>query len=176
MKKLLFFIVIALMISSCTKSQENNWTSIRYQYSSGPLPPPYHYEYEIAINKDCSANMTYKLGYDENTSPLNYSFKIDDDAMSTLCGLIKDSRLLQEKIELVPENQHPIGGPLNRVIIYIVDPDPNLDKPPVVIEAPYFPMKEYAKGFSALYDFIDKLVPQNITDEIAVKKAEFEKK
>jgi len=174
MKKILLFLVLVLMMSSCSKSQDMNWTSLVYEYSSGPLPPPYHHEYSIAINNDGSANMSYRLGYDANRPPLNYSFKIDDEAKMTLNEKLKDSRLLEGKIQAVPENQHPVGGSLSRVKVYIVDPDPNLDKPPVLFEAPYFPLKEYAKGLGDLYGYINSLIPPDVKADIEKQKAEFE--
>ena len=40
---------------------------------------------------------------------------------------------------------------IQNVKITIVNPDPNLDQPPRVIETPYFPIEEYKEGLGNLY-------------------------
>ncbi|MCE1166000.1 MAG: hypothetical protein LWX07_11435 [Bacteroidetes bacterium] len=174
MKNFIVILALMLMTASCTKSQDMNWTSLTYEFSAGPLPPPYHYQYSISINHDGSANMMYKLGYDDKDPAYNYSFTVDPEAMRELDNKIKESQLLDAKLEAMPENEHPVGGPLNRVVIYRVNSDPNLDQPPQVFEAPYFPKREYMKGLVGLYDYIDGLVPDDVNSDISAKKTEFE--
>ncbi len=176
MKNILVLLALMLVTVSCSKSQDLQWTSLIYDYSAGPLPPPFHHQYSIAINSDGSANMNYKLGYDESDPSYNYSFKIEPDKMRELEVKIKESQLLDVKIESVPENEHPVGGPLSKVRIFRVNPDPNLDQPPQVFEAPYFPKKEFVAGLIGLYDYIDGLVPEDVSMDINAKKTEFESK
>lgn len=174
MKNLLILLVFVFMTVSCSKSQDLDWTSLTYDYSAGPLPPPYHHQYTIAINHDGSANMNYKLGYSDSDPSYNYSFKIEPDKMRELDVKIKESQLLDAKIESVPENEHPVGGPLSKVVIYRVNSDPNLDQPPQVFQSPYFPKKGFVAGLIGLYDYIDGLVPDEVNFDINAKKTEFE--
>jgi len=177
MKNLIFVLLIITIFTSCSKSQDNilkDWSAIQYHYSRGPLPPPYHYSFQITINKDGASILSYHLGYDDNYPSLDYNFTVSPDNLLLLEEKICISKLASGKIEKVPENQHPVGGSLNNVKLIITDPNPNLDKPPTVIESPYFPKEEYKKGLVELYDFIEKLVPDEVWLDVAGKKVEYE--
>ncbi len=176
MKNLIFALFLLLMLSSCGRTQDAKWTSLTYDYSEGPLPPPYHHEYSISINSDRSANMTYKLGYNADDPSYNYSFTLDEGSMNLLNEKVVESRILEGSTEAVPENEHPVGGSLNRVTVYVVNPDPNLDQPPLVFQAPYFPKKEYSKGLNELYECINGLVPQDVKTDIEKRRTDFENK
>lgn len=165
------------VIASCTNSQDvstNEWSAIQYFYNSGPLPPPYHYSYEITVNNNGESALNYRLGYDEQRAPINYTFNITKENLKRLSEKIRTSQIATGKIEAVPENQHPIGGSLERIRLIITKADPDLDQPPKAIESPYFPTEKYKKNLEELYSFINKLVPDSIWSDIKAKKTEFE--
>lgn len=177
MKNLLYGLVVLAVIASCTNSQDvstNEWSAIQYFYNSGPLPPPYHYSYEITVNNNGESALNYRLGYDEQRAPINYTFNITKENLKRLSEKIRTSQIATGKIEAVPENQHPIGGSLERIRLIITKADPDLDQPPKAIESPYFPTEKYKKNLEELYSFINKLVPDSIWSDIKAKKTEFE--
>lgn len=178
MKYILLSLLSFALLTSCSNSQQNadsSWTSIQYSYSSGPLPPPYHYSYDITVNSDCTASLNYMLGYEES-QPLNYTFSITKDKMKMLSEKISASQISTGKIESVPENRHPIGGSLEKAKLVVTKADPNLDQPPKAFESPYFPVEKYKKNLEELYTFIKSLVPENVWSEVNAKKSDFESK
>lgn len=179
MKNLLFGLLLFTILGSCTNSQDvtsNEWTSIQYYYSSGPLPPPYHYNYEFTINNNCTSSLNYRLGYNEQDPPFNYSFNVSKENLKVLSEKITLSQLSTGKIESEPENRHPVGGSLERVRLVITKDDPDLDQPPKAYESPYFPTEKYKKNLEELYSFMKKLVPDSIWSDINARKSEYESK
>ncbi|TRZ50978.1 hypothetical protein D4R99_05050 [bacterium] len=177
MKTLTLAILMSLALVSCSRSQieGNTWSSLVYSHDSGPLPPQYHFDYNISINADGSAILDYRFGYEKGGKTLKYAFKLSEEDIQKLNGLLKESKIFDGTIKSLPENRHPIGGPLSKVQVIYVNPDPNLDQPPKLYESPYFPEKEYAEGLENLYTYIEKLIPPAALDEIKAKKEEKEK-
>lgn len=178
MKYTILLLLVFSILASCSNSQQNadsSWTSIQYSYSSGPLPPPYHYSYDITVNSDCTASLNYLLGYEES-QPLNYNFKVTIDKIKLLNDKITASQIATGKIEAVPENKHPVGGSLEKVKLIVTKSNPDLDQPPKAFESPYFPVEKYKNNLEELYTFIKSLVPENIWNEVKAKKSDFESK
>ncbi len=166
------------MLTSCSNSKhtsDSSWTSIQYSYSSGPLPPPYHFNYDITVNSDCTAALSYRLGY-EDSQPLNYTFTVPKEKLKLLNEKIAASQIASGKIEAVPENKHPVGGSLENAKLVVTKSNPDLDQPPKAFESPYFPEEKYKKNLDDLYAFIKSLVPQSTWDDINAKKTEYESK
>jgi hypothetical protein len=179
MKNLLYGFFFLAVIASCTNSQDvtsNEWSAIQYYYSSGPLPPPYHYSYDITTNNDGTSSLNYRLGYDEQIPPINYSYTVSKENLKLLTEKIANSKLTTGKIDAEPENKHPVGGSLERVRLIVTKADPDLDQPPKAFESPYFPTVSYKKNLEELYLFITKLVPDSIWSDVKIKKSEFESK
>jgi hypothetical protein len=165
-----------VVLTSCSKSQDisiKDWSAIQYYYSSGPLPPPYHFSYEITINNGGSSMLNYYLGYD-NKAPLIYNFTVSQEDLKQLEDKIVNSNLISGKIESLAENKHPVGGSLNKAKLIIADPNPDLDQPPRVIESPYFPKEEFKENLQELYEFLKKLVPADVWLDVNGKTTEYE--
>lgn len=190
MKTLIIFLILVTVpfSYSCShdeKSKECNhelnnehqckWSTLEYSFRSGTMPPPYFYSYSILINSDdASGFLKYAFDYSqEDNPPLEYKLTLSEEQMGILNEAIKESKVLCEEIESVPDSLQPIGGSVQNVKITIVNPDPNLDQPPRIIETPYFPIEEYKDGLENLYETINKLVPENIWEEIKTKKYEY---
>jgi len=177
MKNIIFVVLLLIVFTSCSKSQDSTkatWSSVQYYYTRGPLPPPYHFSFDLTVNGDGTGILIYRLGYDASSEPLVYNFTVNPDELSTLNCKVKNSKLLTGKVEAVPENKHPIGGPTERVRIIIPNPNPDLDQPPRVIESPYFPLDEYKQDLQELYEYIKKLVPEKTWFDINGKQTEYE--
>ena len=174
MKNLILIFLIVASITSCGRAQvdsiKNDWGSVQYFYDCGPLPPKYHHEYVITINKDNSAGMVYSFGYDKSVPSLLYDFKISAEDLKNLNDAVIASSMLDKDIPPMPENQHPIGGSMRKVRIVFVDTNSNFDRPPRVKESPYFPVAEYKENLENLYKVIVSLVPKNVWDDIENKK------
>lgn len=175
MKNILFTLLMLAVITSCSKSQDNShmdWSSCQYFYSRGPLPPPYHYSYEIIVNKDGNSAINYHLGYGEN-APLNYTFTVSSEDLKLLDKKICKSKIASGTIVEI-EGNHPVGGPTEYARIIITNPNPDLDRPPQVFQSPTFPNEEYTEGLKELYEFVQKLVPGDVWLEINGKQTEYE--
>ncbi|MCI0474515.1 MAG: hypothetical protein L0Y76_13110 [Ignavibacteria bacterium] len=165
MKHIFLAVIALLMLSSCTKSQViiPAWSSLIYSYDCGPLPPPHHYEYTLSINADGSAIYTYQADY-EGKKVTTQSFKLTDEQLAGLTGKLDASKIFTNTIQKLDEGKHPIGGSLENVKVFVVNPDPNLDQPPQVFESPYFPTEEFKPALEELYSYIKELVPSQIKE------------
>lgn len=182
MKILIFVILFLSNLYSCSNSQnqvtENpvDWVSVQLFYECGPLPPQYRYDYSISINMDGTGNFACNLGYDKSVPAIIYSFKLSNDTIDMLDKAIKESKVLTEKIESMPENMHPIGGSISKVRIILPGQkgDSLTDRPPKVIETPEFPVERYKKDLEKLYDAVKSSVPKIYWDDLELKRKEFE--
>lgn len=172
-KIVLLFALVSF--SSCTVSQTNyEWSSLSYMYDSGPIPPKYQYNYTITLNTNCEGGVVAFLGGDPSNTSITYEFKFSKDSLIILDKAVKKSKILDEEIEKIPEEMHPIGGSLEKVRVVLFDDNPNLDRPPRVRESPYFPVDKYKPGLEKLYKTIVSFVPKNIWDDFNVKRKEYE--
>ncbi|MCX6159293.1 MAG: hypothetical protein WCK13_05145 [Ignavibacteriota bacterium] len=176
MKNLLFTLLMLAVITSCSKSQDNthtDWSSCQYFYSKGPLPPPYHYSFEVTINNDGAGALNYHLGYGENT-PLNYTFKVSPEDLKLLGKKICHSKIASGNVDEVSESNHPVGGPTEYARIIITNSNPDLDQPPRVFQSPVFPKEEFKSDLKELYEFVRSLVPGEVWLDAEGKKTEYE--
>lgn len=175
-KKISLFFIL-LIFASCSVSQtEIKWSSLSYMYESGPLPPKYQYSYTITLNTNCDGGVVAFIGTDPSNSSLTYEFKISKDSIILLDNAVKESKILDEEIERLPEGKHPIGGYLEKVRVVLFDDNPNLDRPPRVKESPYFPTEKYKEALQNLYKTIVAFVPQKVWDDFEAKKQEYQLK
>ncbi len=170
MKKILLSLIISVVFFSCSRSQvagsDSLWTTIQYVHNSGPVSPQYQYTMTVTLNNDGTGNFDYIMGSGD-VIKINKDFKFSKDSIKILTSALKKSRLLADVI--TEEKEHPIGGQIKKVKVIIVDPDPNKDQPPKIIESPYFPSKEYVNGLNEFYKIITRQVPENILEETEKK-------
>lgn len=171
-----FLLLSTFLFASCSTSQNDaQWSSLSYIYETGPLPPKYQYTYTITLNTKCEGGIVAYVGLD-NSNTFNYEFKFSKDSLAILNNAIKDSKILVEEIEKLPEEKQPIGGHLEKVRVVLVNPNPNLDQPPRVKESPYFPSEKYRAGLQKLYEVIASFVPQKVWEDFEAKKQEYQSK
>ncbi|HEY5534487.1 MAG TPA: hypothetical protein VIL99_06090 [Ignavibacteria bacterium] len=175
--KNLFLIVFLLLAFSCSKSQikipadnqdSETWATISYNFSSGPVSPQYQYSYSVVITTDKNCSFLYVY-----SGEFNYTkeFLIEEESFNELKNLLKESRILD--IEMTSDPTHPLGGTMRFVSIVFKQSDPNIDQPPRVITAPYYPAEEYKTGLDKLYDFIESLIPEGAKKEAEAKRDEY---
>ena len=172
MKKIILILIFFISVS-CSKSQDNQakiWSAITYNFFSGPLPPQYQNKYSVVINEDNYCYFSYSIGFDSDANSTSKIFTVSDDNIAMLTQLVNESGLLEGKIISLPEHKHPIGGSLRSVSVVLKQTDPNLDQPPPVYVAPYFPVEEYKEKLEKLYEYIYMLVPQDYRDEFIKKR------
>jgi|WetSurMetagenome_2_1015567.scaffolds.fasta_scaffold602403_2 hypothetical protein len=182
MKNLILFFVFLSNIFSCSNSQtgisekKDNWASIQYFYNSGPLPPQYHYDYNISITREGIGNITCNIGYDKSLPGIIYDFKLSKDTIDLIDKAINQSGVLTEEIESLPPNKHPIGGSLKnvRIVLEVPKADSLLDRPPRVKETPEFPVEKYREKLDRFYSTITSLIPKYIWDDVELKRKDFE--
>jgi len=182
MKIIIFVILFLSNLYSCSNSQNqisekpDGWASVQLFYESGPLPPQYHSDYSISINRDGIGNFACNLGYNKSLPAIIYNFKLSDDTLDILDKAILESNVLSTKFESMPENKHPIGGSITKIRIILPSQrgDSLTDRPPKVIETPEFPLEKYKTVLDKLYDAIKTSVPKTVWDDFELKRKDFE--
>lgn len=176
MHKIIISFVLFLLISCAGSKSGPKWSSVSLMYESGPLPPKYQYSYTVTVNTNGDGGMVGFIGADASNSSLTYDFKCNADCIKKISDAIKNSKLLEEDIAVLPEGKRPIGGHLEKVRVVLENENPNLDQPPKVKESPYFPDEKYRSGLNSLYETIQKMVPASVWDDFEKKKSEFQNK
>ena len=162
MKNLILIFLFVLLGVTCSKSQVDSgkWVSVSLMFESGPVSPIWQYNYTVIITNDGVGQLNYTFDARRDNN-LVYKFDVTKEQISSLNEKLTKSKVLESKIPEVSENKQPIGGSLRKVRIVFETTDPNADRPPKMIESPYFPEQDYLKDLNELYDFMQKLVPEN---------------
>jgi hypothetical protein len=85
--------------------------SFEYNWSEGTIPPPYHYEYTIKVEKDGSGTLMYRPDYSENSKTPVWTEQlpqISEAEMDLLYSRIAETGLLK-KGTIERENEN-VGG------------------------------------------------------------------
>lgn len=173
MKYLLFFLLIIIAGFNCSSSkQSSDWSVVNLIYESGPIAPQYQYSYSVIINSDKTGEYLYAFPMGDEKK-FRYNFSISNEQMKGLNSAIEKSKVMGVDIPKLPDEKVPIGGSLTRVLITVVNPDPNLDQPPKVYESPYFPAEGYKENLESLYNFIENLVPKEIVKKASDERENF---
>ena len=189
MKTLIFSLALIIFISTFAFSQEGcdtnkkeikrvsydyQWASVRYTYNSGPLPPKFQFSYTVVANNNGDGQFIYNIGNDPAIAPLIYEIIIPPDKIKLLDVAVKKSRILDTEITAMPENKHPIGGHLQKVMVIVTDTNSMFDRPPQVKTSPFFPTDEFKEDLNGLCEFMGSLVPKDIWTEVETKRTEYE--
>jgi hypothetical protein len=169
MSKIIFITV--LFSSALTFSQ---WDEIVYHYQTGSVPPPYFFSYDLTINSAGTGTLVYSPNYGNDTTWV-YNISFTESDLKKLNEVITRSNILNETIPALPDSLKPIGGSLQNVSIQTPQ-DPSLDQAPPRIVTPYFPEESYKEALTGIYSVIQKMVPDNVWNEINERKEEYNKK
>ncbi len=170
MKKVLFLsLVFGLSIAGA--SAQNKWEDLIYHYQTGSVPPPYYFSYDLTISSSGAGTLVYTPDYGEQSTWV-YNITFTESDMSKLDEAITASNILNEEIPGVPDSLKPIGGALQNISIQLQQ-DPSLDQVPPRIVTPFFPPGQFKDKLDEIYTIIQKMVPDNIWNEINSRKEEF---
>lgn len=172
MKKILN-LTLYLVISTGIAIAQNQWEEIVYHYQTGTVAPPYYFSYDLTINPSGAGTLVYYPNYIKDTSWI-YSIKFSVNDINKLSGEITESGVLDGTISELPDSLKPIGGSLQNISIQLPQ-DPNLDQTPPRITVPYFPKPAFMEKIMVVYTHIQKMVPDNIWDELHLRKEEYSK-
>ena len=156
MKKLLFA-MIALFLCNPVFSQSDNWATIDYTYSKGPVSPEYQLNYQIIIDKSGNGKLIYTKASVTN----EFDFKVSKKSMKNLNKKLKSSKVFSVPSDEMKDANNIIGGPTRSMQI-IMWQSPDLDQRPVTIDVPSHIIDEYSDKIFIVYEYLENLVPQNL--------------
>lgn len=159
MKKLLS-ILIAIFICSSVFAQSDNWATIDYTYSKGPVSPEYQLKYQIILDKSGNGKLIYTKASVTN----EYDFKAGKKSMKKLNKKLKTSEVFSVPSDEMKANDAMIGGPTRSMQI-IMWQSPDLDQRPVTIDVASHLNEAYADNMFSVYEQLENMVPKNIWDK-----------
>lgn len=172
--KNIFFLTLLTALLSFNAPAQNQWEDLVYHYQTGTVPPPYYYSYDLTVTYSGTGTLVYSPGYGNDTTWV-YNITFSQSDIDKLNEVIIKSNVLNEKTPALPDSLHPIGGSLQNISIQLPQ-DPNLDQVPPRIVTPYFPADSYKESLAEIYSVIQKMVSDNIWNEIHDRKEEYIKK
>lgn len=84
----------------------NDFT-VKYNYVSGTIPPPYHYEYNVSIDAKGNGIISYKPDYVFDTL-WTETFKLPRKSIGNFWSLLKKNDFFEKK--WTDAEKHPVGG------------------------------------------------------------------
>lgn len=161
MKKLLF-ILFVLFVCSPVFAQFDNWATIDYTYSKGPVSPEYQLTYQIILDKSGNG----KLIYSKASVTSEYDFKASKKSMKNLNKKLKKSEVFSVPSDEMKAADNMIGGPTRSMQI-IMWQSPDLDQKPVVIDVASHLNEAYSNNVFIVYEQLENMVPKSIWDKAA---------
>ena len=159
--KTLTFVLFLLFISNITYSQNTDWATIDYHYSSGPVSPEYQYNFNVIINKDGAGTVFSE----KNGKREEYTFSVGKKSMKKLNKSLRNSNVFSLNQDSLKSETNRIGGSEKNIVITMWQ-SPDLDQKPRTITVPNQVKSEYEKCFGNLYSTIENLVPDSIYEKI----------
>ncbi len=135
---------------------------ITYGWNTGPLPPRYHYSYEVIIQADGTGQFIYQQGYAGDGAPMPWvsTFTIPTEKISQLYQLLLNRDMLRTDWAT---REPSIGG--SSSIIQITAGGADFSIPIDTLKS------EKDKSDSAeISDLVKTLVPKSIWDELNDKR------
>lgn len=158
--KLFPVLIFFLLLFSCGVNSQPRWDKLEYYYNVGSLPPPYHYSYKIIITNDGIVDFEYLTGYVKTDSNLKkYNFTLSSVDLKSLKKAVKESNVINLKIEMRPNDEIPDGGHSESLEIFDSDGEK-------ISSVPSYPELKYQKKLEKLYKAIQNCVPENIWNEV----------
>ena len=175
MTKMIPFILIALILltailmTACavpkTISEErpDDFQTV-YHWSTGSLPPPYHYHYTIAIGPEAQGTIVFTAGYSDD-GPLVWTetFPLSEDEMDALYARLHQIGVFSKTWQQVEDVLG--GGSVYELSVTAYRKVYNI---PAYIDG-----AEQARDMRAMADELKALVPQSIWDDLYAKHNEY---
>ena len=173
MKKLnilLTVLIIGLFVSACqtpiqTQKSPLSYPAdlkITYGWNTGPLPPKYHYSYQIAIQADGNDQFIYQQSYAGDGAPIPSvsAFTVPTEKMNQLYQLLLTKNLLRTAWA---KKEPLIGGSSSDMQILADGKEYSIPNDAVMIDQDRTEVAE-------IYGLIKTLVPASIWDDLAKKR------
>jgi hypothetical protein len=169
--KILFMVlIIGLFASACQAPISTAKTplsspadlKITYGWSTGALPPKYHYSYEIVIQADGSGQFIYQQGYTGDGAPVPSvnAFAVPLEKMNQLYQLLLRKNFLRTEWA---KKEPLIGGSSSDMQIITEGKTFSIPNDAVMID-------QDRSDAAEVYDFIKTLVPVSIWDDLTKKR------
>lgn len=114
MKKII--IALFLVIATCSIASAQNWSSIEYKFTNGPVSPKYQKSYTIIISPDRMVSMNYTTNTDGPKSD-SYSRKISKSQMNSFKKFLATTRFLEAGFNPNFTDNMKVGGPSKDIMI-----------------------------------------------------------
>lgn len=138
--------------------------SIRYDWSEGSLPPPYHYEYTITLAADGSGLMVMIPDYPGPDVPVwEEPFSVPPEELDRLHDLMIEQGLIHERWS--ERDDPPVGGSSASL---------EVTRSGEMIEIPAFPVDGQAERAAAIFAAVEAIVPQAVRDDLEQRRAAYE--
>lgn len=133
--------------------------TVTYNYVSGTVGPPYHFEYSVNIDSEGNGTIKYKPDFVFDTI-WTETFHLKRKFVKKFWSLLKRKMFFDN--EWTDLEKHPVGGSIEYLEI-------NANNKPYKI--PAFPTdKEKAEE---IYSAVKKLIPESIMDTLTAKKEKY---
>jgi hypothetical protein len=138
--------------------------SLRYDWREGSLPPPYHYEYTIALAAGGAGTMTMVPDYPGEGVPVwEEPFTLAPEEVDRLHDLMIAEGLLRERWRA--EDAPPVGGSYASL---------EVTRDGRTIEIPAFPVDGQRERAAAIFAAVEAIVPAEIRADLERRRAEYE--
>lgn len=159
--KTLITALFFFFISNLSYSQDTDWATLDYHYSSGPVSPEYQYRFNVIIKKDGAGTV-----FSEKSGKMEeYTFSVGKKSMKKLNKFLKKSKVFTVNPDSLKSETNRIGGS-EKYIVVTMRQSPYLDQIPKIITVPNQIKSDYEKGFGNLYSYIENLVPDSLYQKI----------
>jgi hypothetical protein len=173
-KYALFLILVLLILSACAAPFAAEPTPIpmerppdfqaAYYWSTGSLPPIYHYNYTITIGPEETGMIVFQAGYNGDDAPVwTETFTLNPGALDALYLSLHMAGAFSETWQQMEDI--PDGGSVDSLDLTAYG---NTYAIPSYIEE-----GDQASAMHAVYDMIERLVPQEIWDDLYAKHEEY---
>jgi hypothetical protein len=132
---------------------------VKYNYVSGSVPPPYHYEYSVTIDAKCNGTISYKPDFVFDTL-LTETFHLSKKNMRKFWSLLKKNDFFYA--EWIQQQKLPVGGSTEYLEIIANNK---------TFKIPAFPVeKEKAEK---ILEVARNLFPKSVMDTLSAKREKF---
>jgi len=167
MKRSIFILrMLFVILSACSPAIDTTRPddfSLTYHWQEGSLPPPYHYEYTIAIQPDGQGQIEMLPDYPSDQTPVwKEVFTITEDDLDQLYALLLENDFFQTN--WAAQSDPPIGGSSEQLTVTAQGAEYTI---------PSFVVANQQNAASEVMAAINALVPQDIWDRLDLQREQY---
>lgn len=164
---------LASLLFACAKSTPTPDTmntrpddfAILYEWQEGSLPPPYHYEYTVAIQPDGQGQVVIIPDYPSEDVPTwTEAFTVPPTELDRLYQLMVDKALFAQKWR--SQEAPPVGGSSESMTVTAHG---------VQIVIPVYVIPAQADAAAEMFSAVTGLVPQAVWEKLNAQREEYVK-